>query len=210
MSRLLPLFPLQLVCFPGEVLSLHIFEPRYKQLINEAEANDIEFGIPTFIKKKIEFGTSVKLQEIAKKYPDGKMDIRIKGLKVFKITNFIPRINGRLYSGGDIDFLQNDMRGDESLNLRILELIRELQSFMKFTKPLPDSIDFMSYDVAHYVGLSLEKEYKFLQILSEIKRQKYIIKHLEKTIPILHEVQALEEKVQMNGHFKNLIPPDIL
>ncbi len=207
---LIPIFPLQLVCYPSEVLNLHIFEPRYKQLITEAEAKDMHFGIPTFLNKNnLEYGTEVKLKEIAKKYPDGKVDIRVEGIRVFKITNLIPRINGRLYSGADVILLENEDNGAQELNLKLVELLVDFQLHLQNKKPIPKNLDFKTYDIAHYVGLSLEQEYEFLKINSELERQEYLINHLELTIPILNEIKALEEKVKMNGHFKNIIPPKI-
>ena len=62
MTDFLPLFPLKLVAFPGEELNLHIFEPRYKQLIRECEQNGTTFGIPTFLDNKVlDFGTEIEL-----------------------------------------------------------------------------------------------------------------------------------------------------
>ena len=74
MKALLAIFPLQLVVFPKETVNLHIFEPRYKQLINEADANGTLFGMTPYIKDSpLTWGTEVELQEIVEKYPDGKI-----------------------------------------------------------------------------------------------------------------------------------------
>ena len=75
MEYTLPLFPLNIVAFPGETLNLHIFEPRYKELITDCIKSDYVFGIPSFVKNKIEVGTTAKILKIEKTYEDGRMDI---------------------------------------------------------------------------------------------------------------------------------------
>ncbi|MEL7221839.1 MAG: LON peptidase substrate-binding domain-containing protein, partial [Bacteroidota bacterium] len=67
MYRQLALFPLQIIAFPGEAVNLHIFEPRYRQLITDCVEEGITFGIPSFVNGKVnEFGTEVKLIKIEK------------------------------------------------------------------------------------------------------------------------------------------------
>ena len=68
----LPLFPLQSVFFPGETVPLHIFEERYKQLINDCRDEAITFGIPVFINGTVEYGTEVQLVEVVNTYDSGK------------------------------------------------------------------------------------------------------------------------------------------
>lgn len=208
-TGLIPVFPLQLVVFPDEIVNLHIFETRYKQLVAEAEANKQVFGIPSFIEKEpLSWGTEVELKQIVEKYPDGKVDIKIIGKQIFKVDNFIPKMPGRLYSGADISYLDIDREVDYAKNDKIIELLANLYQYLKMHKPLPaDAYSFDSYRVGHYVGLSLKDELKLLSIASESSRQDFIINHLETIIPVLREMNALEKKVKMNGHFKNIIPP---
>src|SRR5215203_4825288 len=86
MTNFIPIFPLSVVVYPGEKLPLHIFEPRYKQLIRECHELKKPFGIPTVIKNNVqEMGTLVMLHDIVKEYENGEMDIRTEGLQVFRI-----------------------------------------------------------------------------------------------------------------------------
>ena len=72
MKEQLALFPLQLVVFPNEKLNLHLFEPRYRQLLADVEAEGISFGIPSFLDDKImPIGTEVVLKEVVERYPTG-------------------------------------------------------------------------------------------------------------------------------------------
>jgi len=87
----IPLFPLNIVAFPGEEINLHIFEPRYKQLINDCLDNKTTFGIPSYVKSKIDLGTETEICSITKKYPDGRMDIKTRGVKVFLSEVFVIR-----------------------------------------------------------------------------------------------------------------------
>ena len=80
MTNFIPIFPLSIVVYPGERLNLHIFEPRYKQLIKECFDGNKPFGIPSVMDEKInEMGTLVQVKEITKEYEDGKMDIKTDG-----------------------------------------------------------------------------------------------------------------------------------
>ena len=209
MDNLLPLFPLQLVVFPGEDLNLHIFEPRYRQLIKECEDKGITFGIPAYIDGKLmTIGTEVQLLSIEKLYPNGEMDIKTRGVGLFSINEFFRTAPKKLYAAADIGRLPHDTAGDVVMNTHILELLEELFSLMKIDKPIPSGPnDFVSYDLAHHVGFSLEQEYQFLCVTDERSRQEFMRMHLEKLIPIVKEMENLRKRAEMNGHFKNIIPP---
>ena len=100
MTNFIPIFPLSIVVYPGEQLNLHIFEPRYKQLIEDCFAAKKNFGIPAVLDNKVsEMGTLVQVTEISNRYPDGKMDIKTEGLKTFKILEIVKDIPDKLYSG---------------------------------------------------------------------------------------------------------------
>ena len=211
MSSILPLFPLHLVVFPGEQLNLHIFEPRYKQLIIECEKDGKPFGIPFVEDNKPKLiGTEVELVAIRKTYPDGKMDISTVGKGKFKILDFHKRLESRLYPGGEVERMKTDLEGDIVLYSKIRDMIAELYTFMHIDKDPPDlSEGFTCFDIAHKVGLANHQEYQLLTIESEEARQEYMIDHLEKFIPAVKEMENLRKKIQMNGHFKNVIPPSL-
>lgn len=210
MTRFLPLFPLDLVVFPGENLNLHIFEPRYRQLINECDSQGITFGITPLIDKRlVNIGTEIKLLKIAKKYEDGKMDIRTKGVGLFKINKFYRIAPNKLYAGADIESIDFTTEPDVMMNMKILDCLRELYDTMNINKKIPeDPADFSTYSLAHHVGFSANQELHFLQTTEEKARQKIMLEHLEHMIPIVQEAETLRTRARMNGHFKDLIPPD--
>jgi len=211
MTDFIPLFPLRLIVYPGELLNLHIFEPRYKQLIRECDENGISFGISAVLEDSVmEIGTEMELLEITKQYETGEMDIKTKGIGLFKIKNFHELVKNKLYSGADIHRLKLETEGDPKINVDIVDSLEQLFELLKIEKNSDlDPEKLMSYDIAHQLGFSLDQEYEFLKIFSEIDRQKYVLAHLRKTIPILTDMEKLKAKSRMNGHFKKVIPPDV-
>lgn len=206
MTNFIPIFPLGIVVFPGEQLNLHIFEPRYKQLIHECFEAKKPFGIPSVINDKInEMGTVVEVTEVNKEYDDGKMDIKTKGLRVFRMLEMINTLPGKLYSGAIVSYPDNDEKGNRALMQGIVNGIKELHKLLNIEKKFsrPDN-ELWSYDVAHHAGLSLQEEYELLELMQELQRQEYLKRHLKKVIPVLAEMETLKEKVKLNGHFKNL------
>lgn len=192
--------------YPGEQLNLHIFEPRYKQLIKECFETKKPFGIPPVIDNKInETGTLVKVIEITKVYDDGKMDVKTEGLEVFTILELINQLPEKLYSGAIVNYPANIESGSRVLMQTIVIAIRELHKLLKINKDFkkPDE-ELWSYDVAHHAGLSLTEEYELLQLMNELQRQEYLKRHLKKVIPVIAEMETLKERVQLNGHFKNI------
>jgi uncharacterized protein len=206
MTNFIPIFPLGIVVYPGEQLNLHIFEPRYKQLIKECFETKKPFGIPSVIDNKVnDTGTLVKLLEITTVYDDGKMDIKTEGLEVFTILEVIKELPEKLYSGAIVNYPANIESGNRALMQNIIIAIRELHKLLKISKEFKKrDEELWSYDVAHHAGLSLAEEYELLQLLHELQRQEYLKRHLKKVIPVIAEMETLKERVQLNGHFKNL------
>jgi len=205
-TNFIPIFPLATVVYPGEQLNLHIFEPRYKQLIKECIETKKPFGIPSVIDEKIsEMGTLVQVMELSKEYDDGKLDIKTEGLQVFRILELINELPDKLYSGAIVNYPENDEKGNRALMQGIVKGIKELHKLLKIEKKLakPDN-ELWSYDVAHHAGMSLTEEYELLELLHELQRQEYLKRHLKKVLPLLAEMEMLKEKVKLNGHFKNL------
>ena len=205
-----PLFPLNLVAFPGEHLNLHIFEPRYQQLVNDCVENSMTFGIPPVRDNKpIMFGTEMKILEVSKKYDDGKIDIKTLGLNTFQLISFNAKEEDKLYPIGELSISNDDSTTDLILAGRVLKLISELYEIMKMNNPIPElSNDFQINSIAHKIGLNYNQEIDLLMIDSEIERLEFVESHLHRLIPIVGEMELLRKKVQMNGHFKNVIPPD--
>lgn len=211
MTNFIPFFPLAIVVYPGEDLNLHIFEPRYKQLINECFVEGNPFGIPAVIENKIsEWGTLVKIEEIVKTYDNGELDIRTKGLEVFRVLEIIKTIPDKLYSGGIVNYPANSLTGSKELMKKVLIGMKEMHRILNITKTYKKAEEELSaYDIAHHCGLSIQEEYEFLTLMQELQRQEYLKRHIAKVLPVLNETEALKDKIKLNGHFKNLSSFDI-
>lgn len=211
MTNFIPIFPLGIVVFPGEDLNLHIFEPRYKQLINECYMAGKPFGIPCIINNQVsELGTLVQISEITKTYDNGELDIKTKGLTVFRILEEIKELPEKLYSGAIVSYPDNTDRGSRSLMQKVINGVKELHKLLNVTKSfIKPEDDMWSYDVAHHAGLSLQEEYELLGLFNELQREEYLKRHLTKVIPVVAEMELLKEKVKLNGHFKNLKSLDL-
>lgn len=206
MTNFIPIFPLGLVVYPGESLHLHIFEPRYKQLITECQQSGKSFGIPTVIDNRLQdYGTAVRITEISKTYDNGEMDIKTQGGEVFRILEVVKEIPDKLYSGAIVNYPPNTTQGSADVMRRVVAGIRELHKLLNVQKDFAKADEHLTtYDVAHHVGLSLEEEYEFLNLLHERQRQEYLKRHLTKIIPTVSQMENLKVKVKLNGHFKNL------
>lgn len=206
MTNFIPIFPLGVVVYPGENLNLHIFEPRYKQLIKECHELQKPFGIPTVINNKVkDYGSLVEITNLAKIYDNGEMDIMTKGVRIFRILEVIKEVPDKLYSGAIVNYPDNYEKGSPDTMRKVMNSIRELHNILKVSKDFKkEDGELKTYDVAHHIGLSLEEEYELLSLLDERQRQEYLKRHLIKVIPLVAGMEQLKEKVKLNGHFKNL------
>lgn len=210
MTKFLPIFPLDFVVYPGQQLNLHIFEPRYKQLIGECREENKTFGIPSAFKNSLnEFGTEMRLLEVTNVYANGEMDIKTEGTQIFRIMNVLKSVPEKLYSAAIVYEVPHLPFDTGILNPTLVDLMKELHTlletdfdpFTKFANPL-------SFDIAPYAALNQEDQYRLLSSASEKARQYFIIQHLQQLIPNLIATRKTIAKIQMNGHFRNEKSPD--
>lgn len=204
----LPLFPLQSVFFPGETVPLHIFEERYKQLINDCRKEAITFGIPVYIYDGLTYGTEVQLVEVVTTYEGGEMDVVCVARQVFKIITFDNEIDGKPYAGGIVQFLDNVNDTDRAMKQEVLNGIKELYGLMGVPYSSIPLEKFNSYILAHKMGLSFEQEFELLQMPKESERLSFIKAHLLATVSVLKEVDRTKRTIEMNGDFRNFDPLD--
>lgn len=206
MANMLPIFPLELVVFPSEPLHLHIFEPRYKQLIQECRDTGAHFGIPARLHGKIaDFGTEVALQDVFRTYPGGEMDIRVNGLRAFALHAWVPELPGKLYGGAEVSFVANDPSVPAAVQDELVRQYKRLETVLQadpareaFTGPN------LSFALASQVGLSLEQKVRLLSISTEADRQRMLIDHLGTLVPVVESARDTSRRVRGNGHFKTI------
>ncbi|HEV2695819.1 MAG TPA: LON peptidase substrate-binding domain-containing protein [Verrucomicrobiae bacterium] len=206
MDELIPIFPLEIVVYPGAALNLHIFEPRYQQLIDDCELAQMPFGIPSVVDKTVPgLGTLVKLTEVTNLQPDGQRDIKTRALKIFRIVELRKLYPGKLYSAALVQYLEIDHAGDTKLRRQVVASVKKLHRLLNVEKDFAKTeAELTSYDLAHHVGLSTAQEYALLKLFTEDERMEYLKKHLDQALPVVTGMESLKEKIQLNGHFKHL------
>ena len=212
MTQFLPIFPLNIVVFPQEGLNLHIFEPRYIQLINDCIRTQKPFGIPTMMNGQVqERGALMHVTEQSQGFDaDGQMgesggDIRTNGVSTFRILEIVKTVPDKMYQGAIVHMDERERGELPSIPSQLLALIRTLHGLLKIEKKfsLPDP-ELRSFDVAHHLGLSLEEEYNLRELPEERQRQEFIRRHLGRVLPTLQAMEQLKERARLNGHFRPL------
>jgi hypothetical protein len=202
MDEKIPLFPLKMVPFPGEEINLHIFEPRYKELVRDILKREKRFGIPPYINKNIDYGTLMEITSVERVYDDGRLDIVTRGIRVFKILDYKNPSEGKKYAEGFVEYLNDDQVEDPLMKNTFIEKVEEFFSMINVLGKVQIQEDIRSFDVIHKLGLPIEMEYRMLKMDREIERQEFIIDYLDQTIPVMRRVEKAKEIIRMNGHFK--------
>jgi hypothetical protein len=200
----LPFFPLKLVAFPDEELNLHIFEPRYRELLADMESEEKTMGICTYLDQLSGYGTEMSLEKVLKRYPDGRLDIKTRGLRIFRISTFVNPVPGKLYSGGDVEFLENDFKVERQLQHKYIFYLKEVLQHLDFPGEIPP--DSTSFAFAHKIGLTLREELDLLMLTSESDRIHFLLEHFMKILSVLKATEKAKEKIRQNGHVKHLDP----
>lgn len=206
MINFIPVIPLSIVIFPQENLNMHIYEPRYIELVLECHKENKPFGIPVVLNDQVaEYGTLMEITEITQTYASGEMDIKTRGLRTFKVLEHIPSLPEKLYSGAIVSYPKNQLNGRRRLMRKVIDATKVLHRILHINTPFDkDDHDLTSFDIAHRVGLTLEQEYQLLSYTDELHRQEFLNRHLKDVLPVAAEMEALKEKVKLNGHFRNI------
>jgi len=207
MDQKIALFPLQLVVYPHQDLPLHIFEPRYRQLVNDCLQHGTSFGIPAYFDEKIhEYGTEVTVVDVVNQYNDGRMDIITKGKRIFKLSTFENPMKPKLYAGGNVQFQSITDNTNLSERVLFIEKVQELLELLNSTLEMDTETAFLSYKAAPSLGLSIQQEYQLLKLTTEGERFRFLIDHLTRNIPIIRNAERAKERIRRNGHFKHFDP----
>lgn len=209
-DNLLPFFPLEMVAFPGERLNLHIFEPRYRQLIHHIREQGTTFCIPAVIDRQVQVvATEMKLVEVVKQYEDGRLDIRAEGIGVVETLDFFPMLIGWLFPAGEVRRVETIANGHDLNRLKIVDLVRDLCDRLGASKPVPSVSELESvFAIGHHLGFNLQQEYQLLSTPEELDRQEMVLTHLQQLMPTVVMMDEIRKKVSMNGHFREFPPAD--
>lgn len=207
---IIPVFPLPIVVFPDEEIRLHIFEERYKQLIKDCVESGIGFGmLPVIDHHVMNIGTFVKLIEISKSYEDGKSDIKLQSLGLFKVIEFHNNFRNKLYSGAEVKHFEFSLKGETENKEKVKKLFLSLCSINNLKQI--SSINWQQYnsfDLGHYVGFTLDEEYKFLATDNENERLFKLIHQIEYMIGQSKLREKWLKRINMNGEFQVFGPSE--
>lgn len=199
-SAIIPLFPLELVVLPGQVLSLHIFEERYKAMIADCRAGDLPFGICLEWEGAVRAtGCAIIIQEILHEYPDGRLDLVAVGQRRCRVLD---TYEDRPYLSGMVEYLDDD---DELIDPELVaqaeERFLELLALLGAETGLPQT--WSSFHLAQRLDFSLEERQQLLETTSENSRLRLLIERLDQVLPALHQRRETRRRAQTNGQSKH-------
>jgi len=197
---LLPLFPLDIVLLPGTPLPLHIFEPRYKEMIGECLANNTPFGVVRALEEGVaEIGCTAEIVTVTKEYPDGRMDLVAEGRKRFEVLELnqdrsFLRAEVLIVPDEPAASSEEDKARAIQVHLQILSLAGAVQDLSAADH------NALSFYLAGSLPLDLDFKQKLLGMRSESERIQAVAAYLEGILPNLRRAARAREKAGGNGH----------
>ena len=183
MSSLLPIFPLELVLLPGVPLPLHIFEPRYKEMIAECLAQKKPFGVVRASPDGVaDIGCTAEIMSVTKKYDDGRMDILTRGVERFEVI----QVNeARSFLQAEISVVEDEPgKPATEMVTQAVRLHAEIAKLAGTELSGPDEHGGnLSFLLAGSLPLDLDFKQNLLSTLSEAKRLEAVVGYLEAILP---------------------------
>ena len=198
---LLPLFPLDLVLFPGTALSLHIFEPRYREMISECLDQKMSFGVVRAKEEGVaEIGCTAEIITVTRKYPDGRMDIVTEGRERFEVMQVNQE---RSFLQAEVLYLQDapDQASAEEI-AQAVKLQGEIFELAGSSSANSSEIagSQLSFSLVGPMPLDLDFKQTLLGLKSEAERLQAIISYFEAILPNLRRTMRIRQKAGGNGH----------
>lgn len=197
---LLSLFPLEVVLLPGTPLPLHIFEPRYKEMIGECLEHQTQFGVVRAMDQGIaEIGCAAEIVSVTKKYEDGRLDLIAEGRQRFEVLELNQE---RAFLRAEVLFVPDESgKPSEEEKERAIQLHREILTLAGAVQDLSgaDTAAF-SFHLAGSLPLDLDFKQKLLGIRSEAERIQTLANYFESILPGLRRAAHAREKAGGNGH----------
>ncbi|MDQ6821635.1 MAG: LON peptidase substrate-binding domain-containing protein [Actinomycetota bacterium] len=202
LSNEFPLFPLGLVALPGELIPLHIFEERYKTMMNECLANEGEFGIVWLADDGLrEIGCACKIDRVLERLEDGNMNLLARGTRPFRV---VERQGHLAYPAGVIEFVEDrSTDADPELARTAHEAYAELVKLATDRDPDPSELaDLGAYAMAATIDFGLDAKQGLLDLRSENARLRLVTRLLRAAIKRLEFVEHAQERARSNGKVK--------
>ena len=198
---LLPLFPLDVVLFPGTPLPLHIFEPRYKEMISECLDRKELFGVVRAKEEGVaEIGCTAEIITVAKRYPDGRMDIVTEGRERFEVMQVNQE---RSFLQAEVLYLEDEPgKATAEEVAQAVKLRGEIIKLAGSDPADPAEIETsrLSFSLVGPLPLDLDFKQTLLGMKSEAERVQAIISYFEAILPNLRRTVQVRQRAGGNGH----------
>lgn len=211
----IPLFPLNVVLMPGTPLPLHIFEERYKQMVNECLESGEEFGMVLSDEAGTrEVGCTASISELVERYDDGRLVILVEGSQRFKLNNILSgNTAGKPYYVGEIEYLQDDDATEDlsalaEENIALLERVVEAATEGSVDIEVEPPYRNLSFGIAGRIEFELETRQEILEIPTEKGRLERLKELLSEAADRLERTRQATEKARTNGHLRKDWRPD--
>lgn len=196
---LIPLFPLEIVLFPGAPLPLHIFEPRYKEMIAECLENDRPFGMVRAKDDSLSVvGCSASVLNVLKKYEDGRLDIAAEGIQRFEIKEVNQE---RSFLQAEVNYFDDEpsIPGENELD-SVVQLHEQLFAILGQAVDIARDTDLLSFQLANALPVDLDFKQALLEMKSEVERIETLIEYYRATIPKVEKTMLVRQRASGNGH----------
>lgn len=196
---LLPLFPLEIVLFPGAPLPLHIFEPRYKEMIGECMAQDRPFGMVRAKESALSaIGCSASIVTVIKKYDDGRLDIAAEGEQRFEIRTLNQE---RPFLQAEVEYFEDEPSTvGKSAADAVVELHKKLFAILGQEVEIERDTESLSFHLAHALPVDLDFKQALLEMKSEAERIETLTEYYRATIPKIELSLRARQRASGNGH----------
>jgi Lon protease-like protein len=196
---LLPLFPLEIVVFPGAPLPLHIFEPRYKEMIGECLSQNRVFGMVRAKENAVSaIGCSASIIEVVKKYEDGEMDIASEGVQRFEIIQVNQE---RSFLQAEVAFFDDEPSTiSKGAADTVIQLHEQLFAVMGQSVEVDRDAAYLSFRLAQDLPVDLDFKQTLLEMKSEAERIELLTEYYQATIPKIENSLRVRQRASGNGH----------
>ncbi len=201
MKEVIPLFPHNIVVFPGQEMTLRISENRYINLIQDCWQNNATFGIQPVIKNQVQnTGTEVSIIKLDQRYSKDKVDVTIQGKRIYRLLNHRSSIQNETYSNGVIAFVGNKSARSNNIQDKLMACLRQFEALLVNSYVGSKDIKNVetAYDLVHKVGLSLNKQYALLANPSDTGRKTILLNHCRQQFAIEQQISSLSDKLVDN------------
>jgi hypothetical protein len=189
-------FPLGIFLFPGEESFLHIFEERYKQLIEEIVQTGEQFVIPFVLDNEMtDLGNKVFLKRVLRRYPGGESDIKIECSDLVHIHEYVLTADGKSFPGGEYSkYLWEDALATEELFLSF-EALRNSGISLKF--PVMSEGGLKLSQIAQTVLTDASDKYAFAKMNIE-RKTSYLHYHIKQLMSLLKQEERTFHNLYLN------------